>query len=433
MKITVLAIAALSVSVVSLQAQSVYNEKGQAAPPPTQPFGAEAFEPTDHTVIRWLGNAGFLVNSRGTCLMVDPMLKGFDMPVLIESPILPKDVPHLDAVLVTHCDNDHYSIPTCTEMAPACRQYHSTRYVDTLMQKQGLPSFGHGIGETFRVGPVSVTLTPAFHTWQNEMEEFRKVREYKMEDYCGFLLDTPDGLIWAPGDSRFLPEFLELPAPDVIFFDFSDDSWHIGLEGAVKIANAYPDAQLLLSHWGTVDAPGMKPFNPDPRSLEGLITNPERIHVLAPGEPFTLNGGVHKGKKAKTADQELGNLVFERGKEAVSEHYTGRIYISGVIYKPDYDVNHLIFEAGSHNDWHIHPDADQVMLEGEGYYQEEGKPKQLVRKGDVVNTPANVKHWHGATPGSRLVHLSITDRTDKGHIRWMEAVTAEAYRKPINE
>ena len=29
------------------------------------------------------------------------------------------------------------------------------------------------------------------------------------------------GLIWAPGDSRFLPEFLELPSPNVIFFDFS--------------------------------------------------------------------------------------------------------------------------------------------------------------------------------------------------------------------
>lgn len=220
--------------------------------------------------------------------MVDPLLKGFDMPILIESPIQPQDVPHLDAVLITHCDNDHYSIPTCTEMADVCRQYHSTHYMDTLMQKQGLSSFGHEIGETFRIGAVSVKLTPAFHTWQNEMEEFRKVRKYNMEDYCGFLMDTPDGLIWAPGDSRFLPEFLELPVPDIIFFDFSDDSWHIGLENAVKIANTYPNAQLLLSHWGTVDAPDMKPFNPDPKSLNGLISNPERIHVLAPGEPFIL-------------------------------------------------------------------------------------------------------------------------------------------------
>lgn len=147
-------------------------------------------------------------------------------------------------------------------------------------------------------------------------------------------------------------------------------------------------------------------------------------------------GYENKEKSAKTiADKETDNLIFSRGKEVESTHYTGRIFITPGIHKAGYDINHLVFEAGSHNDWHIHPDADQLMLvlDGEGYYQEEGKPKQLVKKGDVINTPANVKHWHGATPGSRLVHLSITDRTEKGHIQWFGSVTAEEYRKSINE
>ena len=68
-----------------------------------------------------MGNAGFFINSRGTTLMVDPLLKGFDMPLLIEIPIAPKDVPHSNAVLVTHRDNDHYSIPTCRELARVSR------------------------------------------------------------------------------------------------------------------------------------------------------------------------------------------------------------------------------------------------------------------------------------------------------------------------
>ena len=83
----------------------------QARAPQTQPFGAEAFEAADTTVLRWLGMAGFLINSRGTTLMVDPLLGGFDMPVMIEFPIAGTDVPRLDAVLVTHSDNDHYSVP----------------------------------------------------------------------------------------------------------------------------------------------------------------------------------------------------------------------------------------------------------------------------------------------------------------------------------
>lgn len=85
-----------------------------------------------------------------------------------------------------------------------------------------------------------------------------------------------------------MPEHLNLPTPDAIFFDFSDSQWHFTLEGAVKIANAYPDTPLLLCHWGSVDSPDFVEFNGDPEVLKGLVKNPERIYVLAPGEPFVL-------------------------------------------------------------------------------------------------------------------------------------------------
>ena len=51
------------------------------------------------------------------------------------------------------------------------RTFHSTRYVDTLMRRDGLRSAGHDIGDKFTVGPanasVRVTVTPADHDWQN--------------------------------------------------------------------------------------------------------------------------------------------------------------------------------------------------------------------------------------------------------------------------
>jgi L-ascorbate metabolism protein UlaG (beta-lactamase superfamily) len=53
---------------------------------------AEAFEAANMTVLRWLGMAGFLINSRGTTLMVDPLLGGLDMPVMIEFPTAAADV-----------------------------------------------------------------------------------------------------------------------------------------------------------------------------------------------------------------------------------------------------------------------------------------------------------------------------------------------------
>jgi hypothetical protein len=79
-----------------------------------------------------------------------------------------------------------------------------------------------------------------------------------------------------------------MPVPDAIFFDFSDSEWHFGFEGAVKLANAYPDTPLLLHHWGSVDAPDFTPFNGDPEDLYDQVVNPKRIVLLAPGEPYRL-------------------------------------------------------------------------------------------------------------------------------------------------
>lgn len=264
------------------------EKKYQAKAPATRIFGKEAFEKTNNTTLRWLGMGGFFINSHGNTLMIDPLLGGFDMPVMIEFPIKAENVPNLDAVLVTHSDNDHYSRPTCADLKLVTEAYHSTKYVDSLMKIQGLPSDGHNIGDSFSVGVMNITLTPADHAWQNAFPEMNEGRFWKQEDCTGFWIHTPDGTIWATGDSRLMPEHLNMDDPDAILFDWSDSEWHFTLEGAVKLANAYPNAKLLLNHWGSVDAPDFPPFNADPEVLKKLVVNPDRIVLLAPGEPFTL-------------------------------------------------------------------------------------------------------------------------------------------------
>ena len=267
------------------------EKKYQAIAPETQYFKEEAFVPINHTEIRWLGNSSHLINSHGTCIMIDPLLKGFDMKLLRDSPIQPEDVPHLDAVLITHDDNDHLSRPTIEVLKSVTKEFHAPHFVSSLLEGE-YPSFGHSIWDTFKIKNIQVKLTPADHAWKNENPKYK--RKYDFEDYCGYWLDTPDGSIWAIGDSRLLPEQLTMPHPDVIFFDFSDSSWHIGFDNAVKLANTYPNSELLLCHWGTVDAPDMTPFNGDPKNLMDKVVNPERIRILAPGEAYRLNRKIVK-------------------------------------------------------------------------------------------------------------------------------------------
>jgi len=264
------------------------NEKGQALAPQTITMTKDAFEKNDSVDVYWLGGGGAMINSHGTVIMIDPLLEGFDMPLLRESPMLIKDVPCADGILITHIDNDHFSRLTCRGLKDRCASYHAPHYVASVMRdEEGIEGVGHDIHESFEIKNVKITLTEALHNWQNGSKKYG-YREWKPEDYCGYYIETEGKKIWMPGDSKLLETQLHKESPDVILFDFADNDWHITLEGAIKLANAYPDSDLICIHWGCVDAPSMTPFNGNPENLVNRVVNPERIKVLAPGEKYTV-------------------------------------------------------------------------------------------------------------------------------------------------
>ena len=52
-----------------------------------------------------------------------------------------------------------------------------------------------------------------------------------------------------------------------------------------------------------------------------------------------------------------------------------------------------------------------------------------MKPGDVVNIPANVKHWHGAAKDSWFQHLAVEVAGEEASTEWCEAVSAEEYAK----
>lgn len=275
-------------------------------PSGTEKMDQKQFKNQNYTSIYWLGSSGALINTRGTTLMIDPVLSGFDMPLLMEPPLKEEDVPAVDAILYTHCDNDHFGRESCRKLAGKTGSFHAPHYVAELV-KEEIPDHlhvsGHDVEEQFEIGNSEIRLTPAWHNWQNESPKLH-TRDFRIEDYCGFWIDTPDGSVWAIGDSRLLDKQLQQPQPDAILFDFSDSKWHISLDGATRIAQAYPETPLILWHWGSVDAPEWKEFNGNPEILAERIINPERIVVLKPGEEFRLK---------KLTDKTAGRICFSKG------------------------------------------------------------------------------------------------------------------------
>ncbi|MCF0116310.1 MAG: MBL fold metallo-hydrolase [Erysipelotrichaceae bacterium] len=264
------------------------NDKGQAQANPTVKMSNKDFMNDGHTSVYWLGGGGAMVNSHGTVIMIDPLLEGFDMPLLIDAPIKCEEVPHVEGIFVSHVDNDHYSRPTLGDLKGVTREVHASYYVASLMKQEcDVFGIGHDIGDHVQINDVNVEFTPADHAWQNSIAKYQ-YRTWEDREYCGFYVRTRDCKIWYVGDSRLMDCQLTMEEPDVILFDFADNPVHIGLENAYKLANNYPHSKLVCIHWGTVDSPNSSAFNGNPQNIIDHVVNPERVVVLAAGEKFMV-------------------------------------------------------------------------------------------------------------------------------------------------
>ena len=128
-------------------------------------------------------------------------------------------------------------------------------------------------------------------------------------------------------------------------------------------------------------------------------------------------------------------MIFPIGKpnDAYARYFIGQSYLAPVSSE-QVGINNVTFEPGCRNNWHIHHATKGggqllVCVAGTGWYQEWGKPARLLRPGDVVNIPAGVKHWHGATADSWFAHLAIEVPGEKTSNEWLEPVTDEEYNK----
>jgi 4-carboxymuconolactone decarboxylase len=122
--------------------------------------------------------------------------------------------------------------------------------------------------------------------------------------------------------------------------------------------------------------------------------------------------------------------IFPKGELSTADNHTGNVWLKELNHL-DSNLNislaHATFAAGAKLDWHIHPAGQYLLItEGIGYYQEIGKPIQIVYKGDVIKCLPGVEHWHGAAPGNSFAYVGVTP-TQKGKTIWAKRVTNEEY------
>ena len=116
---------------------------------------------------------------------------------------------------------------------------------------------------------------------------------------------------------------------------------------------------------------------------------------------------------------------------AYAKYFIGNSYLHKLTLDqvPAFGVT---FEPGCRNNWHIHhakTGGGQMLIvtAGEGFYQEWGKPARRLKKGDTVNIPAHVKHWHGAAPNFWFQHIALEVPGTEQSTEWCEPVDDTAY------
>jgi len=115
----------------------------------------------------------------------------------------------------------------------------------------------------------------------------------------------------------------------------------------------------------------------------------------APGDPKTFTGSV---RTARLASADEGTPVH--------------------VYRVE-------FEPGARTHWHTHSGAQWLfVVDGRIRVRTDGAPSQDLSTGDAVVIAPGERHWHGAAPGSRGVHLAVNVNAVT---EWLEAVSDREY------
>jgi quercetin dioxygenase-like cupin family protein len=138
-----------------------------------------------------------------------------------------------------------------------------------------------------------------------------------------------------------------------------------------------------------------------------------------------------KAQTMNTSENQNAVGIFPKGEKLSNQWFTGHAFLHPLVSKDknsDFSAGSVTFEPAARTNWHTHPRGQVLIVtEGEGFYQEKGKTARPIKKGDVVNIPENVEHWHGASATSKMAHIAITNYKGDEQVTWLQAVTDEEY------
>ena len=259
--------------------------------------------PSSDLKIIWLGHSSILTNFDGKIVLIDPVLAdstgplGFMMKRFRHTVLEPKDLPHIDLVLITHDHYDHLDMETIRSF-----KNKDTRFIVPLGVDAHLRSWG--IDETriqvldwwqgTEVEGLKITATPAQHF------SGRSFTNQTKSLWVSWVVESQNHRIYFSGDSGYDTHFKEIGDKfgpfDIAFIESGQYNvlWpevHLHPAESVQAFQDLKAKRYFPIHWGMFSLSTHAWYEP----VEIISNEAEKknIPLITPilGELVTVNDG----------------------------------------------------------------------------------------------------------------------------------------------
>ena len=216
--------------------------------------------------VTWLGHSTFLVEIDGARVLIDPVWServspfSFMGPKRFFAPPMPlKEVPDVDAVVISHDHYDHLDESTIVSLNGRGLRFVVPLGVGAHLESWGVP--GERITELdwwkdADVGVLKLTATPARHFSGRSMAMLDRNETL----WSGWAIQGPAHRIFYGGDTAMFPGFVEIGErlgpfdANIIEVGAYGSAWpdvHLGPEQAMAAHVQLGGGLMIPAHWGT--------------------------------------------------------------------------------------------------------------------------------------------------------------------------------------
>ncbi len=265
----------------------------------------ESFSESDINIV-WLGHSSILLEIENIRILIDPVWSercspfGFMGPKrFFPVPIELEQLPHIDAVLISHDHYDHLDKDAVVTLAKTGVPFYVPLGVGAHLDKWGIDEsqiieFDWWDSHSLKIDSLEIIATPGRH-----FSGRRLFSSTNSTLWVTWVIKSSNRSIFFCGDTGPFPGFKEIGEKygpfDLTFMKigaYNDDQWpeiHLTPEQAIEAHKDLNGKKLIPIHWGTFNLAFHSWFEPAERLVNAADKNGVELIIPRPGQILQLS------------------------------------------------------------------------------------------------------------------------------------------------